>query len=87
MSATVLIAEDNKAASSGLAEFLEGAGYQIRTATDGVEALARLDREPVDLMLLDIWMPRMDGIQLLRELKDRPSHPKVIVMNPPNCSS
>jgi len=76
----VLIVEDDGNACRGLAQLLQGAGFQVRTAADGVEALEVLDREPPDLMLLDVWMPRMDGLQVLHQLKTRPRRPRVIVM-------
>jgi len=68
---SVLIVEDDGNACRGLAQLLQGAGFQVRTAADGVEALEVLDREPPDLMLLDVWMPRMDGLQVLNQLKTR----------------
>ena len=77
---SVLIVEDDGNACRGLAQLLQGAGFQVRTAADGVEALEVLDREPPDLMLLDVWMPRMDGLQVLNQLKTRPRRPRVIVM-------
>ena len=77
---SVLIVEDDGDACRGLAQLLQGAGFQVRTAGDGVEALEVLDREPPDLMLLDVWMPRMDGLQVLNQLKTRPRRPRVIVM-------
>jgi len=77
---SVLIVEDDGNACRGLAQLLQGAGFQVRTAADGVEALEVLDREPPDLMLLDVWMPRMDGLQVLNQLKTRTRRPRVIVM-------
>jgi CheY-like chemotaxis protein len=79
-STSVLIVEDNAAARSGLAQLVSRAGFQVTTAGDGCEALEQLALRPVDLMLLDVWMPRMDGLQVLRELKGRAVRPKVIVM-------
>ena len=58
---SVLIVEDDGNACRGLAQLLQGAGFQVRTAADGVEALEALDREPPDLMLLDVWMPPRPG--------------------------
>jgi CheY-like chemotaxis protein len=77
---TVLIAEDNSAACLGLAELLKSAGFQVQTAADGLEAIEALEHEPPDVMLLDVWMPRMDGLQVLRHLKSNNARPKVIVM-------
>jgi two-component system chemotaxis response regulator CheY len=48
---------------------LEGAGYKVVQAADGVEALERAKEGSVDLVLTDVNMPRMDGISLVRELR------------------
>jgi two-component system alkaline phosphatase synthesis response regulator PhoP/two-component system response regulator VicR len=48
---------------------LQRAGYRISTAGDGVEALAMIEQERPDLVVLDITMPRMDGIETLRHLR------------------
>ena len=55
-------------------------GFEVTTAKDGVEALDRIGRESFDVMLLDIWLPRMTGLELLAQLPDQPNQPKVIVM-------
>jgi two-component system nitrogen regulation response regulator NtrX len=54
-------------------------GYETLTAGDGREALAMLAKEPVDCMILDLEMPRMDGFEVLRELKARATRVPVIV--------
>jgi chemosensory pili system protein ChpA (sensor histidine kinase/response regulator) len=51
---------------------LTRAGYQVVTATDGVDALEKLEEFTPDVMLLDIEMPRMDGFALARELRRNP---------------
>ena len=50
---------------------LEQEGYQVRTYTDGESALQGLTARPVDLAVLDIKMPRMDGMELLQRLRTR----------------
>lgn len=50
---------------------LERQGYTVTTASDGVEALAVVAREPPDLLLTDLTMPRLDGVALIRELRQR----------------
>jgi CheY-like chemotaxis protein len=77
---SVLIVENDSAARTGLAQLIAGAGFRVTTAADGREAIDTLDREAHDMMLLDIWMPHMDGLQVLGELKNKPVRPKVIVM-------
>jgi DNA-binding response OmpR family regulator len=79
-SPTVLIAEDDAAARSGLAQLITNAGYHVTTAADGREALDQVDRTRPGVVLLDIWMPHLNGLQVLSELKARPSRPRVIVM-------
>lgn len=77
---TVLIAEDDAAARSGLAQLIANAGYTVTTAADGREALEQVDRTQPGVVLLDIWMPHLNGLQVLSELKARPNRPRVIVM-------
>jgi CheY-like chemotaxis protein/anti-sigma regulatory factor (Ser/Thr protein kinase) len=77
---SVLIAEDDAAARKGLAQLVTHAGFRVATAADGFEALERVDQDPPDLMLLDMWMPKMDGLEVLRRLRERPARPKVIIM-------
>jgi two-component system chemotaxis sensor kinase CheA len=48
---------------------LQRAGYEVRTAADGLEALSRLAERPVDLVLTDVEMPRMDGIGLTEAIR------------------
>lgn len=76
----VLIVEDDASARSGLAELVTHAGFHVTTAADGREALDKMSSEQHDVVLLDMWMPNMDGLQVLRELKAKPAGPKVIVM-------
>jgi CheY-like chemotaxis protein len=59
---------------------LAKAGYAVRVAKDGAEALTRLRGGKFDLMLLDVWMPRMDGLGVLDRMKKLKTRPRVIVM-------
>lgn len=48
---------------------LQDGGYEVTEASDGREALARLNREPVDVMIVDVVMPGMDGIELVKMIR------------------
>ncbi|HTK95503.1 MAG TPA: response regulator [Terriglobales bacterium] len=67
-----------------LSKALDKAGMTVTTAVDGVEALQLLRKGRFDVMLLDVWMPRMNGLEVLTELRSRTVKPKVVVMTGDN---
>lgn len=75
----VLIIEDEE----GLLEILElnfrAAGYRVRTATDGVTGWQEFDREPPDLMVLDLNLPKMSGFRLLELVRSESDVPVLIL--------
>ena len=77
---TVLVVDDERATREGLAKLLEHGGFTTATAGDAAAALKVLTEQPIDLMLLDVWLPGMNGLQLLAELRKAPARPKVMVM-------
>jgi CheY-like chemotaxis protein len=77
---TILIVEDDRAAREGLGQLLTGAGFSVTTAGDGAEALTKLEEQRFDVMLLDIWLPTMSGLDLLGRLRGKPDQPKIIIM-------
>jgi CheY-like chemotaxis protein/anti-sigma regulatory factor (Ser/Thr protein kinase) len=77
---TILIVEDDRMTRHVLQSVLNGAGYSTRVASDGVEALEALQGDPFDLVLLDVWMPRMNGLELLAQLRAHKARPRVVVM-------
>lgn len=76
----ILVVDDDRATRHVTRAVLAKAGYKVRVAPDGAQALTRLRTGRFDLMLLDVWMPRMDGLQLLARLKGRKRTPRIIVM-------
>ena len=64
----ILVVDEDCNERNGLCRLLEHAGYEVRSAADGVEALQKVRNDNFDLMLLDIWMTRMDGLELLAQL-------------------
>jgi CheY-like chemotaxis protein len=73
-SQAVLIVEDEAALASAMAESFGDAGYLVDHAGDGEEAMARLDGGQYDIVISDLKMPRMDGIQLFDALRERHPH-------------
>jgi len=69
MAKSVLIVEDEGAMQRALKNKLENAGYSVMTAADGTEALEQMRSGKPDLVLLDLIMPKLDGISVLREVK------------------
>src|SRR5512135_2213377 len=78
MSATILIVDDEESILKSLGGILEDEGYKPLFAGDGVEALAIAQRESPDVVMLDIWMPRMEGLETLQKLKE--IYPELIVI-------
>lgn len=68
----ILVVDDQPDLLQGLALTLEAGGYQVVTASDGLEAIDVLDRQEVCLVLSDISMPRMNGIQLYECVLNNP---------------
>ncbi len=66
--ARILLADDNADMRDYIQRLLSGS-YQVETAADGMAAMASIDRQPPDLVLTDVMMPRMDGFELLRVLR------------------
>jgi two-component system, NtrC family, nitrogen regulation response regulator NtrX len=81
MTETILIVDDEEGIRSALAGILEDEGYRTVCAADGIEALALCKRELPGLVLLDIWMPRMDGLETLKCLKEQHPSLNVIMMS------
>ena len=81
--ANILIVEDERDIAEVLAELLAGAGHRTRTAADGFQGLRNVAEEVPDLILLDLQMPVLDGLGMLRalsiEYEGRPRIPVVLI--------
>lgn len=79
MSATIALVDDDRNILTSVSIALESEGYKVRTYNDGAEALRHLTQQMPDLVILDIKMPRMDGMETLSRLR-RVSHVPVIFL-------
>ena len=75
----ILIVDDDANLRVLLAEQLRDDGFEVATARDGVEALKRLENGWPDLLVVDMMMPRMDGLSLAREIKGRADLPIIVL--------
>ena len=80
MNETILIIEDEEDILNLLSSLLAGEGYNIITASNGREGIARFHEHCPDLILTDVRMPIMDGIEVLREVKTKESDTEVIIL-------
>ena len=76
----VLVVDDDRALRHAITALLQGAGYHTDQAADGPEALDKLRQQPVDLMLLDIGLPGMSGLDVLARAREAQSPPRVVMM-------
>jgi CheY-like chemotaxis protein len=84
--AQILVVDDDRTTRELLRLQLKSAGHAVETAGDGEAALARVRRKKFDLVLLDVWMPGLDGLTVMSRLREEPSRPKVIVMTADDTS-
>ncbi len=76
----ILVVEDEKDARDFLAILLEMEGYVVSTATDGLEALKKIEIEPPDMIISDISMPNLDGVDLVKTLRSSPEFRDIPVL-------
>jgi CheY-like chemotaxis protein/anti-sigma regulatory factor (Ser/Thr protein kinase) len=76
----VLIVDDDQQILAMLSELLRSSGYKVETAASGHAGLDKLGISDYDLVLCDVWMPAMTGLEVLEQVKKLPSRPPVIMM-------
>ncbi|WP_112321803.1 response regulator transcription factor [Oceanibium sediminis] len=79
MSANIALVDDDRNILTSVSMVLEGEGYAVRTFNDGVAALSAFEKTMPDLAILDVKMPRMDGMELLRQLRTRSDMPVIFL--------
>ena len=77
----ILVVDDDKNTRMFLSAVLENAGYTVFTACDGEDALGVMDREHVDLVVLDIMMPKMDGYEFTRTLRESNNNLPILMVS------
>ena len=77
---SILVVDDDRTTRHVLSKVLTAAGFTTSVAKDGVEALKALQAGRFDVLLLDVWMPRMNGLDLLSRLRNDKTRPRIVVM-------
>ena len=75
----ILIVEDDKDIREGVGIYLKSQGYQVFMASDGIEGLETLEKEEIHLAIVDIMMPRMDGITMTMKLREKHDFPVIML--------
>jgi DNA-binding response OmpR family regulator len=78
-SSTILLVDDEDAVQKLLAYPLERDGFRVVQARDGEEALERFGREPIDLVVLDVMLPKLDGLEVCKRLRTSSSVPIIML--------
>jgi CheY-like chemotaxis protein len=79
--ARVLVIDDHALTRSAIRAILKQAGHEVRLAADGVEGLRALGEEPADVVVCDVFMPRKEGLETIRELRRLPRPPKIVAIS------
>lgn len=77
----ILVIDDEAGIRSSLRGILEDEGYEVITAADGEDGLELMKRENFDLIFLDIWLPVMNGIEVLEKIKAKEENPQVVMIS------
>lgn len=87
--ASILVVDDNPVIRTIFEQTLRRGGYNLYVAGNGAQALAILEREAVDLVITDMWMPDITGADLVRHIASGPKRPRIIVVtgDPPSLKS
>ncbi|HEX9637947.1 MAG TPA: sigma-54 dependent transcriptional regulator [Acidobacteriota bacterium] len=80
MRASILVVDDEKNLRASVEQLFGLEGYATRAAASGTEALALLERTPVDLVILDLNLGDLDGLEVLRRIREQPNPPAVIIL-------
>ncbi|SCG38270.1 response regulator transcription factor [Micromonospora inositola] len=80
MAQRVLVVDDDRTVSDVVCRYLEHAGYQVDHVGDGAAALAAVARQPPHLVVLDLMLPVLDGLEVCRRLRERPDGVPIVML-------
>ena len=77
---SLLIVEDDENISSAISEYFSRAGYQVKTVEDGLMGVKAALDDPPDAVVLDLMLPKMDGLAVCRELREKAGHLPILML-------
>jgi CheY-like chemotaxis protein len=81
MARRVLVVDDEAGVRRSIERVLSVAGFQVTTVADGARALQKIEAEAFDLLIIDVYMPDMDGLGLMRELRNRSDRTPILAVS------
>ncbi|MGB8542052.1 MAG: sigma-54 dependent transcriptional regulator [Candidatus Acidiferrales bacterium] len=81
MAATILVVDDERGIRESLGALLRDEGYEVEAVASGEECLERIGRRKFDLILLDVWLKKMDGLETLEQIQTRDDAPMVVMIS------
>ena len=76
---TILVCDDDKEIVEAIQIYLEQEGYEVLTAYDGMQALQQIRQNQIDLLVIDVMMPRLDGIHATMKIREESKVPVIII--------
>lgn len=80
MAKTILIVDDSESIREVVSFTLENEGYNVLSGIDGLDALEKLEGKEIDLVITDLHMPRLDGIGLIKEIRQKEAYQRVPIL-------
>src|ERR1700722_4435395 len=81
MSASILVVDDEEGIRESLGALLRDEGYKVTAVASGEECLEQLDHAPFDMVLLDVWLKQIDGLETLARIQTRDAAPMVVMIS------
>src|SRR5579862_1686002 len=81
MAPSILIVDDERGIRESLSALLRDDGYTVDTVSSGEECLKKIAQHPFDLIMLDVWLPKMDGLTVLQKINELDAPPMVIIIS------
>src|SRR5512134_345797 len=77
---SLLVVEDDENISTAISEYFSRAGYDVRTAEDGLAGVKTALEDPPDAVVLDLMLPKMDGLAVCKELREKANHMPILML-------